>query len=145
MTVEPLTLDPSRTPIEKLLQDAADGYALSEGGRARVTAWTQNQEARADAQRARQRAARLANVKEDKNYVADRDATIDLLVQLDAQLDKTIESRSRLKASRAESERAGNPVGDIPRAEPGSIAIRNREGEAKYALLTVRRKLTEPW
>jgi hypothetical protein len=66
---------------------------------------------------------------------------------LNAQLDKAFESRRQLKAARSESERTGNPAGEIPRAEPSSICITRREGgmEKRDALLVLMTKLSKEW
>jgi hypothetical protein len=88
--LEPLTLDPSRTPIEKLLQDGADGYALSELGRERIRAHEQNEEKRADDLIASQKVARKRLTKAHEAYAAAREAR---LAEIDALITALTETK----------------------------------------------------
>jgi 1,6-anhydro-N-acetylmuramate kinase len=135
------------TSIEQLIQDAADGYALSAGGRERIKAHEQNEEAKADALRARQRAARLDEAKAAKAYVAERNKTAEDIDALNAQLDKTFEARKQLEAAQAEAIRAGNPRGEIERPEPGHVYLTRREGgmDVRDALLVLMSKIRMVW
>jgi hypothetical protein len=135
------------TPIERLIQAAADGYALSEGGRERIKAYEQNEEAKADAQRGRQRAARLGEVKAAKAYVAERTKTIEGIDALIAQIDTCFAARKMLEAAQAESGRAGNERGEIERPEPGHVYLTRREGgmDVRDALLVLMSKTRMVW